>query len=167
MLFAFLNVRSTSETTFNLSRAFLVGQLLVQRSIKHVVPCAWVHWTHTKRHQAILTCFFLIFLQRPQFHFFYFYLHMRALFLRHQSLRRRMKGTWRIIVKKLRFLCLLVQRCFGVVLVVVVHSMRYHCSRWHDSVNNFFAMGFDYRGRCIPLANCIRDCTRNLARAAA
>ena len=63
MFFAFLNVRSS-----NLSRAFLVGQLLVQCSIKQVVPCVWVHWTHTKCRQAILTCFFLIFAQWLQFH---------------------------------------------------------------------------------------------------
>ena len=49
MLFAFSNVRSTFEATFlvlNLSRAFLVGQLLVQCAIKHVLPCVCALNTH-------------------------------------------------------------------------------------------------------------------------
>ena len=67
MLIAFLNIRGTLAVVILRSRASLVLQLLVQYWIKQVLPCVWVHWTHTKWYHASLTCFFLIVLQLLQF----------------------------------------------------------------------------------------------------
>ena len=69
LFFAFWNIRPALEAAGArfFSRAFLVGQLLLQYWIKHVLPCVWVHWTHTKWYHASLTCFFFIVLQLLQF----------------------------------------------------------------------------------------------------
>ena len=56
-----------SRFFFFFSRSSLARQLPAQDPIEHVLPCVWVHWTHTKWCQVILTCFFFIFLQLLQF----------------------------------------------------------------------------------------------------
>ena len=56
-----------SRFFFFFSRSSLARQLPAQDPIEHVFPCVWVHWTHTKWCQVILTCFFFIFLQLLQF----------------------------------------------------------------------------------------------------
>ena len=77
-----------------------------------------------------------------------------------------MKGTLRIIVTKMLFAFLFVQRYFGAVLVLFFHSLRHHCSCWHAAPYNFYDLGLDHTERYIPLSKCICDCTRNTAHAA-